>query len=360
MNELQRKISAVLRSLDDSSLCAVRLRGTDWFSWITCGGSNVVLLSSDAGVAEVLITAELAVVLTDEIEAQRLKEEELPEGLEVRAFPWATPSDKERYVAEVAGDGVVASDMPQSNERALPASLRKVRSSLGDEELARYRALGRDAAEAMTEVLLVARPEWTGFELAGAGAEALWSRGIHPALTLVGDARRLPLHRHATASAEQLGSRAMLVFCARRHGLFANLTRLVYFQPPTAEQLKLTHDVASIEADIFAATRPGAALKDLYAELARSYRQHGHPGGERLHHQGGTCGYLSRDVVARPDTATVVEERNAVAWNPSLTGAKIEDTVVVSTGRPVEVLTVDPRWPVETVNGLPRPALLVR
>ena len=60
-------------------------------------------------------------------------------------------------------------------------------------ELERYRRVGRLASEAMTEVLSAAKPTWTEYQLAGAGAEALWARGLHPALTLVAGERRLPL-----------------------------------------------------------------------------------------------------------------------------------------------------------------------
>ncbi|MFY0579136.1 UTP--glucose-1-phosphate uridylyltransferase [Cystobacter fuscus] len=77
-SELETKLSRVRAVLEKHGLGAVRLRGVDWFAWATCGGSNVVLLSTDVGVAEVLITRDGAWVLTDAIEAARLEEEEVP------------------------------------------------------------------------------------------------------------------------------------------------------------------------------------------------------------------------------------------------------------------------------------------
>jgi Xaa-Pro aminopeptidase len=277
----------------------------------------------------------------------------------VWAGPWASPEPREQWVAKTRGAGVIASDRPGPGEVALPADLVAARWSLGEDELDRYRSLGRDAAEAMTEVLLAARAEWTGFELAGAGAEALWGRGIHPALTLVGDERRLPLHRHPTAARERLGARAMLVFCARRHGLFANLTRFVYFRPPSGAERRLIDDVNTVEAEALAASKPGATLSGVFAAIAQAYRDRGHPGAERLHHQGGSCGYLSRDLIAAPGVEAKLQPRNAVAWNPSLPGAKVEDTVVAGEAG-LEVLTVDAKWPTVMVAGRPRPDVLVR
>jgi Xaa-Pro aminopeptidase len=357
--ELEVKLARVRALLEQYKLGAVRLRGVDWFAWATCGGSNVVLLTTDVGVAEVLITREGAWVLTDAIEAARMEQEEVPPGLPVWSCPWAERGQREAFINEKRAGRPVASDRPSGLEVALPAELVASRHSLLPAELERYRALGRDAAEAMTDVLLAARPEWTGWQLAGAGAEALWARGIHPALTLVGEERRLPLHRHATASRERLGARAMLVFCARRHGLFANLTRFVYFQAPSATERQLARDVARVEAVAFQASRPGVTLGEVYAAIVEAYAACGHRGAEAFHHQGGSCGYLSRDDVAGPGSTVLLQPNNAIAWNPSLTGAKIEDTAVVS-GSGLELLTVDPRWPTFQMDGRARPELLVR
>ncbi|MGA9523771.1 MAG: M24 family metallopeptidase [Myxococcaceae bacterium] len=359
MNEFAWKLNLLRTQLTDHALGAIRLRGVDWFSWGTCGGSNVVLLTTNVGVAEVLVTRDGIWCVTDVIEQERLAQEELPHELPVWSTPWQEHDRREAFVRERAGELPVASDLPAGGEVPLPESLVRARWSLRPEELERYRRLGRDAAEAMTEVLLAARPEWTGYQLAGAGAEALWARGIHPALTLVGEERRLPLHRHATASGEKLGARAMIVFCARRHGLFANLTRFVYFRPPSAEARRLADDVARVEAAALNASRPGATLGSVYDALVRAYAQTGHPGAEDFHHQGGTCGYLSRDVLALPGLDVSLVPNGAVAWNPSLPGAKLEDTVLV-TEAGHEVLTVDSRWPTVSVDGRARPDLLVR
>ena len=73
--ELATKLDIVRAALERDGAVAVRLRGVDWFAWATCGGSNVVLLTTDVGVAEVLITRAGAWVLTDAIEALRMEQE---------------------------------------------------------------------------------------------------------------------------------------------------------------------------------------------------------------------------------------------------------------------------------------------
>lgn len=359
MPELAEKLTLLRAALTAAGLAAIRLRGTDWFAWATCGGSSAVLLTSEVGVAEVLVTADEAWVLTDVIEAERLAAEELPPGLPVWAHAWTTPGERETFVAARTGGGVVASDRPRADERPLPPQVRAARASLSPPELDRYRALGRDAATAMTEVLSCARPGWTGHELAGASAEALWERGIHPALVLVGDERRVVHHRHPTPTHDPIGARVLLVFCARRHGLYANLTRTLYFRPPDPDERRALRQVADIEADALDASRPGTSLASVYAAVVAGYARAGRPGEPARHHQGGPCGYLARDAIAGPDQQLTLALAGAVAWNPSLPGAKIEDTCVVCDDG-VEVLTVDPVWPTLLVRGRARPDVLVR
>ena len=357
--ELRAKLDLIRAALDAHELAGVRLRGVDWFAWATCGGSSAVILTSERGVAEVLVTRDDARVLADSIEAARLRAEEVPTGLDVWSAPWNAPAERQRFVDELVRGGQLASDRPAGDEVPLPPELVAAKRRLLREEVDRYRALGADAAAAMTEVLGRARPEWTEARLAGAGAEALWARGIHPTLTLVGGERRLPHYRHATAGPEPLGSRAMLVFCARRHGLYANLTRFVYFRRPSSEERRLAEDVARVEAAAWAASAPGATVGAVYARIVEAYAALGHAGAEVDHHQGGTTGYLSRELVALPGLEQTIEDRTALAWNPSLPGAKIEDTVIAS-AEGLEILTVDPAWPTVSVDRRPRPDLLVQ
>jgi len=355
--ELATKLVTMRSILESDGLDAVRLRGHDWFAWAT-GGSNSVLWTSELGVAELFITRTGAFALADAIDAGRLREEEVPGEVEVIELPWADPDGRDAFVAGRVGDGGMASDVPARGERPLPQSLVAARQRLGPEEHERYRILGRDAAEAMTETLRSARPDTTEQELAAAGAGAMLRRGIHPGLVLVGGSRRLPRFRHPTPTAEHLDDRAMVVFCGRRHGLYANLTRFVYFRAPTSRERRNMSVVAEVEAVAWSASRPGAALGDVYAAIAAAYERLGFPGAELEHHQGGVSGYRSREVLATPGGRWTIQPGSALAWNPSLPGAKAEDTVLVVPDGP-ETLTVDPAWPAVAGEPRPRPDVLV-
>ncbi|HEY9602093.1 MAG TPA: M24 family metallopeptidase [Allocoleopsis sp.] len=354
--EVSRKLQLIREALTETGATGIRLKGTDWFAWATAGASNTVLLTAETGVAEVLVTVRDAWVLTDEIEAQRLEDEELSADFKLHVDPWADVAARESFVREVTNEGNVLSDYPIPHvEKRLPASLQHHKRVMMSSELERYREVGRKASEAMTEVLSKAEPTWTEYQLAGAGAEALWARGLHPALTLVAGERRLPLYRHATATEEPLGVRAMLVFCARGYGLYANLTRFVSFGTVPDKEAKLHQHVREIEAQALNVCKPGTSLGAVYHVLAQAYQQHGYPNAIREHHQGGTTGYLAREIVANPTTTDTLVEGVPMAWNPSLPGAKVEDTFVILPDGTLENLTFDPNWPSVEVEGRLRP-----
>ena len=354
--EVRDKLAAIRDALEPNT--AVRLRGSDWFSWITAGASNVVLLTTHIGIAEVLVTPDQAWVLTDPIEAQRLIDEELPSLFSLQVDPWAHPAERENAVQKIAQGMSVVSDLPGPNENALPSNILPLKRVMSPAEVVRYRRVGRWASEAMREVLSAANSEWSEYQLAGAGAEALWARGLHPALTMAAGARRMAVYRHPTATTEKLGRRAMLVFCARGFGLYANLTRFVSFDTPSTEWRKLQQQVCEIEAETLDACRAKTRLSEIYQTLSTTYREHGHPLAINEHHQGGTTGYLAREIVATPHTHDLLTESTPMAWNPSLRGGgKIEDTFI-TTATGLENLTYDPVWPHVIVHGRQRPLVL--
>jgi Xaa-Pro aminopeptidase len=345
---------ALLRgALEQSGAGALRLRGADWFAWATAGGSNSVPPGLDCAAAELLVTRDEACVLTDAVEAARLRDEELPPGFTFHVGPWAEPELREHYVLAACAGRALLSDRPQCDEQALPPGLRLRRLVLGPAEQERYRMLGLEAAQALTSVMRRARPDWTEWQLAGAGAEALLARGIEPARVLAAGERRLPLYRRPAPTFEPLGRRAMLAFCARRHGLHASLARMVAFGQAPGEQ----DELMTVEATGLAAARPGNSLSAVYHALAQAYRHAGRDDEIDAHDQGGITGYQACEIAATPSTATALEPGMAVALTPGFAGLSLQDTFLIGQDD-LENLTLDPEWPAARVQGRMRPLWL--
>ena len=88
----------------------------------------------------------------------------------------------------------------------------------------------------------------------------------------------------------------------------------------------------------------GAEARALFATARDAYVEAGFKDEELRHHQGGAIGYRSREWVAHPASEERIQSRQALAWNPSITGTKIEDTLLL-TEQSRELITRSPEWP---------------
>jgi Xaa-Pro aminopeptidase len=140
---------------------------------------------------------------------------------------------------------------------------------------------------------------------------------------------RIARYRHPIPTARPIERRLMLVVVAERWGLHAAITRFAELSEPDAEIVARTEAVARVHEAMVDATRPGATLGDVLGVAQRAYAAEGHPEEWRLHHQGGVIGYAGRERIAVPGDRTAIEHGMAFAWNPSIAGAKAEETILL-------------------------------
>lgn len=342
MTDRDDKRAAVLALLERHDASSLLLSSTGALQWYLDGARVHIDLASGP-ILTVRVSADRDEVHIGSNEAERMLAEELPSDVAVLQHPWHSPV--------TPGTDLVEADVA--------ADLVALRRTLTADELTRFRGLGTDAASVLTDALTVATPETTGFELASRVASGVVERGAEPLVVLVGGESRSAV-RHPLPTADRLGRRGMVVVCARRHGLVANATRWVRFGSATAEETDADARILEVEADAFAATRPGVSLGDVLSSIRSAYPRHGFAEDEWLgHHQGGSAGYGTRETLAVPGSTAAVALGQAFAWNPTAPGAKVEDTVLI-TADGVEPLTVDPRWPTTRVRGIDRPDVLER
>ncbi len=141
----------------------------------------------------------------------------------------------------------------------------------------------------------------------------------------------------------------MVIICGRKYGLVASCTRLIHYGPLSDELKKKQAAVTQIDARVNAATRPGLTLGEMFAKIQQAYAAAGYPDEYQLHHQGGPAGYEPREFVAKPGLDVKVAVGQAYAWNPSITGCKTEDTVLI-TPDGFDVMTEMPNWPMVEVT----------
>jgi antitoxin VapB len=150
------------------------------------------------------------------------------------------------------------------------------------------------------------------------------------------------------------------VICARRKGLIASVTRLVHFGELASESKENYLKLLNVEAAFLDGTKPGATLADAFKGGQLEYLKQGFDRDEWTnHHQGGPTGYLPRDFTANEKTNQLIGIRNAIAWNPSAAGFKVEDTLVV-TESGFEFITGSNTWPSLEIAGRSRPDIAIR
>jgi Xaa-Pro aminopeptidase len=340
LNDRRARLDAYL---DDARLDAVWFARPNSFTWLT-GGSNVVDREGPVGVAAAGYDREQGLcVVTDTIEAPRLRDEELPDAFSVEAADWYTDS-----LADAVADYSMtpaAADFDVPGFASVDAS--SLRQPLADADIDRYRAVGADVAAAIEAVGRSITPADTEREVATDLRAALETRGLVAPVVLVGGDERPQSYRHYTPTDTEIGDYALLSVTAHRGGLYASATRTVAFDAP--EWLADRHRAAvRVEASALAATQQAAAAGDdagrVFGAIQDAYAAVGWPDEWTNHHQGGAAGFAGREWIATPDHDAHVFAPMAYAWNPTVQGAKSEGTVLV-TDDAIDPLTMTDEWP---------------
>ncbi len=339
--EKSRRLRGFCRELGRAG---VLLRRRSNIAWITDGADVHCDTGQATGVAAVLWTPRRQVVLTNTIEAPRLRAEEFGKDWSFDVVDWWRDRGMPRRG--------FATDWPDDKD-----GIASLRASLTDREVARARELGSECAELMQAYLQRVRRGVSEHEVAGAFGAALRARGIQAPVLLVAADDRVARFRHPIPTHRRVEKLLMLVVCAQRHGLIVAMTRLVHFgriSPALAEKHVA---VCAVDETLIDATRPGADWSAVLAAGVRAYRDQGFAKEWKLHHQGGPMGYEGRDFCVTPTTPGKVVAPQMVGWNPSITGTKSEDTILTrAVGRAPEILTAMTDWP---MLGR-RPDILVR
>ncbi|HUS68567.1 MAG TPA: M24 family metallopeptidase [Kofleriaceae bacterium] len=358
--EIEEKASRVRALLRERGADGILLRRVSSFAWATGGAASGINTATDLGVGELLVTADARYLVTSAIEAPRFDAEDhlAAQGWQPLVGPWYAANP---LLAGRTRGLKLASDHPRAGEIDLAADVSRLRAALTPAEGARFRELGARAAQAIDAAMRRVRPGETEHELAAHLAEEATARGVWPVVDLVATDDRIRRFRHPLPTDKKLERHAMLVLCARKWGLVASVTRFVHFGKLPEDLRRRQQATAEVDATFLAATRPGAAIKDVFARAVARYEATGFGQEWTLHHQGGAAGYEPRESIGTPDSGEKVAEGQAYAWNPSITGTKSEDTILIGS-QANEVLTQVAGWPTIQVSvdgaSFDRPAVL--
>ena len=343
MFEFEQKQERIRNLMSENGLDALLLRNVSSFAWATCGAASYVNTATTTGAAALLITPADRFLYCDNIEATRLEQEEKlkEQGWQFRVGRWHHAAGQ---VYGLTWGKRLGSDLPHAGAIDLSTAMSRLRANLTSQEGDRFKVLGRLCAEAMDEAIRIVQPGQSEYEIAGRLAQAAESRGAQAIVNLIATDERIFSFRHPLPTAKKLERYGMLVLCGRRWGLVCSLTRLVHFGPLPDELRRKAEATALVDATFINATRPGKRLGEIFEQGVRTYEATGFADEWRLHHQGGPAGYEPREMVATPSSTEAVFQGQVYAWNPSITGVKSEDSILIGESEN-EVLTEIIGWP---------------
>ena len=320
------------------------------FAWLTGGRLNGIDMSRENGASYLLVRADgKRYSLANNIETPRLMAEEISaDDFEPVEFAWEAEKASADLVIDKARaliSGELVSDIPvHGSVRAVEGLIAPLRYSLTPEEIERYRALGRHAGAVIGGMRGKIEPGDTEIEIARKVASELGRHWIRPVVLLVAADERIANFRHPAPTGKKWGKVVMIACCAKRGGLITSQSRIYCIGNVPDDLQRRTTSNAFVFSELLAATRPGTRASDLYDIADRAYATRGFPGEIHKHHQGGACGYKTRDWVAHPASTEIVQPNQAFAWNPTVTGTKVEETAI-ATGDGIEIITETTGWP---------------
>jgi Xaa-Pro dipeptidase len=327
-DEVRHRIELVRRAAADMGASGALLRTRHNFSWVTAGGVNHVVLSTEVGAAPLLVTADRCVVIAPVNEVARIRDEEL-RGLpiEIEEVGWYEPAAASHQGTRLAGDA------------DLEEKLIVDRMRLADFERNRLSWLAASTTTAVEGVLAATEPGDSELSLTGRLAKQLSREGIRLPVVLAAADERIHKYRHPLPSAARVVHRIMLVAVGERWGLHAAVTRIRELERPDDPLKERIIVVRNVLDAMHVATQPGSTLGDVFGAAQLAYQTAGFGDEWRHHHQGGVIGYRPRERIAIPDDPTRIEAGMAFAWNPSVPDAKAEESTLLDDRRGLVVLT---------------------
>lgn len=329
--EVAEKRTRLKEYLSSHRIDAVLLNSQAMFAWYTGGYENRVVLADNGGAAVIVADGQRDVIITTNIEATRLRQETDLEarGFTIRAVPWEKEDDYPAEIRAAIGDRRCRSEMNHPSLATVDGDFFKLTYQLNEQEISRYRMLGRDCSLAMEEALSTIEPGMREFDVSAAMAKSLLSRGVLPNLVLVASDERMKLYRHPLCTPKRIKKSVMAVLCGKRNGLIVNMTRLLNFGAVPGELRRRTDAVLRIDVAVNHDTQVGRPANEIFRRLTEYYKDAGFAEEWRHHHQGGPTGYQGRSYKANFEETRPVLLHQAYAWNPSIAGTKSEDTILV-------------------------------
>lgn len=348
--EFKIKLSRIRELISVKKLDAIYLKRQDNFAWLTCGGINYVALG-ELGNCGLLVTMEKLYAITNTIEETRMRSEERLEelGFIIHAGLWHDDNFENTTLTKLVPSKKIGFDHNSIFGPNIAEDIKQLRFSLTTDEIKRYRIGGRLVNLAVEETAATIRPGDTELQVVARLHEIVRKYDIDIVSAMCSSDERIRLYRHAIPTLQPIKERVQLGGNFRYKGLIISCTRFVNFVPITQELYDQYEVNVEIDCILIQNTVPGKSYASVLRLAQEAYKARGYEREFNLHHQGGPIGYQARDYRVNFSHTGLIKENQAFCWNPSITGTKSEDTIIVSSNG-VEFITYPIIFPVLSID----------
>ena len=270
--ETRAKLDRLRQAMEAGGFDAVYLERWANVAWLCGGRGNRVVLDSPVGLCGVVVGLTSVLLVAPNNERTRVEVEAFAGlSLPLIARAWYQVPLWQAAAGRLPAGARWAADVPAEGAADAGPLLDGLRRQLEEPDLARYRALGADAAEALEAALLEVRPGWTELEVAGALAAALKARAIEAPVALVGTRARAERFRHLVPTSEVVEGGLIASVTAVRFGLHASVTRCLSFGEVSPQLSERHAAVVAADQAYLLASRPGGTLGQAFKAGEQAY-----------------------------------------------------------------------------------------
>lgn len=363
--EIESKIRKIREIIEKEDLKGILLNQQYNISWLTAGANNHVLWDDQNSLIGILITKEREMIFSENGDFARIQDEEFFDyPFEHIKMEWYSTN----IVSEVLKilKGKIGADfyLPGAADQInINGILSEYRAVFVETEIERLRINGKRASELMTKVCSETGPGMTEFEISAMLCKEYVKNGFAISVILLGGDNRSLKYRHQVVTDYKVKNHYSFVGVGRKDGLSFPLNRVASFGKPSSELAENNKKIETVYVLLNSLAKIGTNLKEIYRSLPDIYQKAAIDKDEwRNHTQGGTMGYLPREIVISENCDYVLRENNVIGWNPSLPGVMAEDVYLLKRDG-MEYITYDKNWPTQIISteGLKenRPAILV-
>jgi Xaa-Pro aminopeptidase len=342
--DAEEKRQRIIGYLDRTGCDALILGRQDNFSWYTGGGTNKVIITSELGCAALLFTREQVYLVAYSMDANRILDEEMPGfAVEPVIMKWHEGEIFDKAMSLQKGKRIVA-DVSISGAQNVCGDIYKLHFPLMPREIEKLKQLGTTTEQIIKKVALEIRPGMVDYEIE---AMLLYEYGrinAIPEVILVGLDERIPSYRHCIPRGKKVKNMVLLHPALRKDGLHANVARTVCFEEMNPEISRRYDAAYEILAATVASCRRGAKFFDIHQGIKAGMAEKGFADEWEKHFVGGASGYMLVDSSVNADDTFEVSGRHAFDWFITITGAKVEELIVVDDEKTI-VTSVGGEWP---------------